>query len=119
MTEIVHPRLHAIMNKFFPELCTIQQATETQDVANQPIENWSNLAGHVNLSCAISRPRGGERKTTHQIYSVATHTIALDGYYPAITEKMRAVVNGVAYDILLPERDPLSAITQLVCQVAL
>lgn len=119
MTEIIHPRLHAMLNKFFPELCTIQEATETQDTANQPIESWSNLAGHVNLACAISRPRGGERKTVHQIYSVATHTIALDGYYPAITEKMRAVVNGVSYNILLPEHDPLSASTQLVCQVVL
>ncbi len=119
MTEIIHPRLHAMLNKFFPELCTVQAATETPDAAGQPIKGWADLAGHINLACAISRPRGGERKTVHQIYSVATHTIALDGYYPAITEKMRAVVNGVSYDILLPEHDGQAASTQLVCQVVL
>lgn len=117
MTDLIHPRLFSQLAAFYPATCTIQEASETLDAANQPIQAWADLPGHVDIPCTVSRPGGGERKTTHQIYSVATHTIALAGYYPAITEKMRAVVAGQAYDILLPENDPLGVGTQLLCQV--
>ena len=117
MTNLISPRLFSQLTAFYPDTCTIQTATETLDAANQPIKSWADLAGHAAIPCAVSRPRGGERHTTHQIYSVATHTIALAGYYPAITAKMRAVVFGQAYDILLPENDGQGAATELVCQV--
>jgi head-tail adaptor len=116
-SPIISPRLFDQLTAFYPETCTIQAAINSMDEANQPIQNWSDLAGHAAIPCAISRPRGGERHTTHQIYSVATHTIALAGYYPAITAKMRAVVSGQAYDILLPENDGQETATELVCQV--
>jgi hypothetical protein len=117
VVNIIDARMLDMLARFYPSTCTIQTATETPDGANQPIMSWANLAGHVDIPCAVGRPRGGERKTVHQAYSVATHTIALGGYYPAITEKMRAVVGGVNYDILLPENDGQGASTQLVCQV--
>lgn len=115
--SIISPRLFSQLTAFYPETCTIQTAINSMDEANQPIQNWIDLAGHVAIPCAVSRPRGGERHTTHQIYSVATHTIALAGHYPAITEKMRAVVGGKVYDILLPENDGQETATELVCQV--
>jgi len=116
-SPLISPRLFSQLTAFYPDTCTIQAAIESQDVANQPIKSWSDLAGHTAIPCAISRPRGGERHTTHQIYSIATHTIALAGHYPAITAKMRAIVFGQAYDILLPENDGQGAATQLVCRV--
>lgn len=114
---LISPRLFDQLGAFYPDTCTIQAAIESQDAANQPVKNWADLAGHVAIPCAVSRPRGGERHTTHQIYSVATHTIALAGYYPSISEKMRAIVFGQAYDILLSENDGQKTTTQLVCRV--
>lgn len=114
---IVHQRLFATLTGFYPSTCTIQEATEARDLAGQPIATWVDKAGHIDLACRLSPAGGGERKTVTQIYSQATHVVELTGYYPLITAKMRAVVAGQVYDILLPERDGQSASTKLVCQV--
>ncbi len=115
--RVMHPRLFEMLAAFYPALCTIQQATETRDAAGQPNAAWSNLAGHVDIECRIGPAGGGERKTTNQVYTVATHTIHLTGYYPVITAKMRAVVGMQAFDILLVANDGQSHHTKLVCQV--
>lgn len=117
MTTLVHPRLFQALAAFYPSLCTIQQATETRDAAGQPIPAWANLAGHVDIDCRLGPAGGGERKAVNQVYTIATHTIHLAGYYPSITTKMRAVVDGAAYDILLTASDGNEHHTKLVCQV--
>lgn len=116
-SAIVHPRLHQALAAFYPSTCTIQQAALTQDASGHPVPAWSDLAGHAALSARLSPIGGTERKTASQIYSVATHVINLAGSYPAITAKMRAVIAGQSYDILLVEQDGQTASTRLVAEV--
>lgn len=117
MTSLIHPRLFEQMAAFYPSTCTIQESTETQDAAGQPIAAWSNLAGHAGLACRVGPAGGGERKSMNQVYLVATHTVHLAGNYPLITSKMRALVDGMTLDILLPASDGQAHHTKLVCQV--
>lgn len=114
---IVHPRLLASIPRFYPSLCTIQQATETPDALGQPIPAWNDIAGLVNLPCAIA-PLGGsteasQRNRSDSTIDVATHAIAIAGHYPTIVNKMRAVIAGVAWDIMGAEVDSHATMTRL------
>ena len=117
MGSLISPRMFGLLAAFYPSLCTIQAPTETQDAAGQPIPSWTNLPGHVALSCRMSPTGGGERKTPSQIYSVGVVTINLQEAYPLITTKMRAVVDNVVYDILSVDIDGNNVSTRLTCQV--
>lgn len=117
MADLFSPRLMDHLSKFFPQSCTVQVLTETTDENHQVVEAWADLSGHVAIPCLVKLESGDEVRTGEQTYAVATHTISLQGYYPAITEKMRAVVGGLRYDILLPENSGFELNTRLKCRV--
>lgn len=119
---IVHPDLLArLQPTHYPSLCTIQQASETPDSYGELVETWANLAGHVDLPCRIAPAtmgRSNEVRSQAQLYQVQSFTIALAGYYPAIIEKMRAVVAGQAYDIDVVRPDGQGATMALDARIA-
>ncbi len=117
MVEIISSRMFELLGKFYPDICTIQESVEAQDSTGNPVASWSDLADHKGLACRVSPIGGTERKTATQIYSVATHVIELTGDYPSIVTKMRALVRGFTYDILLVERDGQQMSSRLVTQV--
>jgi head-tail adaptor len=118
MVSLVHPRMMTMLQPLYPSVCTIQESTEVQDAAGQLRDTWADKPGYVAISCRVGPVSGGERKSPRQVYTVATHTVALAGYYSGITTKMRAVVDGtLTLDILLPQSDSTLRATQLVCQV--
>lgn len=113
---IVHPGLlAALAPNHYASLCTIQKRTDTADSYGQPIPAWANLSGHVDLRCRIApfQQFSREQRTQAQLYAVHVWEIAVAGYYPTITEKMRAVVDGVAYDIELVQPDGNDMTTHL------
>lgn len=118
MVDLVHPRMMTMLMPLYPSVCTIQEAIEAQDAAGQPAPSWADMPGYVAISCRVGPVSGGERKSPREVYTVATHTVALAGYYPGITTKKRAVVDGtLTLDILLVQADSTLHVTQLVCQV--
>jgi len=117
VVEIFSSRMFEMLNEFYPDLCTIQESVEVPDSTGHPVATWSDLVGHVGLACRVSPIGGTERKTATQIYSVATHVIELTEAYPSVVTKMRAVVRGFTYDILLVERDGQEISSRLVTQV--
>jgi len=117
MADLFSTRLMEHLGDFFPQSCTIQSLTETVDDNHQVVEAWADIAGHVSIPCSVKVESGDEVRTDVQTYAIATHTIALQGYYPAITEKMRAVVDGQEYDILLPMHSGFGVNTRLKCRV--
>jgi len=118
MADLINPRLFTSLPEFvYPARCTIQAATETPGPTGQMVPTWADLVGHVNIPARVSPATGSERKAQNQIYTTATHVIALAGYYPAITSKHRAVVSGQVYDILLPQKDGNDLVTELICEV--
>ncbi len=118
MTSLIHPRLlSSLAPTFYISSCTIQVATETPDALGQPIPAWANVVGLVNLPCAVA-PFGGsteasQRNRSDSIIDAATHAIAIAGYYPAIANKMRAVIGAIAYDIIGAETDSHAKMTRL------
>ena len=116
MTQaFVHPRMLEGLAAFYPSLCTIQSGTLTQDSVGQPVATWAYVLQAI--PCRISPAGGREMKLPNQTYGVGSHTINLRGYYPTIIVAMRALVDGVAYDILAVESDGNQYTTRLQVQV--
>jgi len=111
---IVDPRFVEEMGDFFPSLCTIQEDVGGVDAHGMPIEDWQDLADHVEIPCAHGPSKGTEVKLPDQTYVVSNYTLSLEGYYPLITEKMRAVVDSVVYEILLAQSSSHGVTTRLL-----
>lgn len=117
VSPLTHTDLLKKLSNFYPDTCTIQQNGPTRDAHGQEIESWSNFAGHVDLNCRIAPSGGREFRRQNQTYLMSTHKIALKGNYPNINEKMRAVVNGVNYDILQVDHDGQDVSTNLLVEL--
>ena len=105
---IVHPGLLAELEpNHYAGTVTIQSASMANDSAGQEIPTWSNLALHVDLICRKAPQQQFSREVRNQaeIYAVHVWNIAIAGYYTSITEEMRAVMDGVNYDIELVQFD--------------
>lgn len=114
-SSLIHPRMTASLTQnFFPQLCTIEESTETQSTSGQPVPVWTAVPGLTGLACRVGEVSGGERRSNNQIYLDATNVILLAGDHAGITETNRAVVDGQAYDILLPRRSADKAVTRLI-----
>jgi head-tail adaptor len=115
---VINPRLMATLFPIFASTGTVQSSTEIQDASGQPIPAWSDLLGHVGITCHIEITGGSETKATNQVYATATHEILLSGYYPQITPKMRFVdTDGNTYDILLVDQESFDTFTRLVAEI--
>ncbi len=100
----------------FVKLCTIQTATITQDASGEPTESWTNLSGHISLSCSIGRGDGrvkGEQVRDNMTLTFTPLKVTLFDSYPAITSRHRALIEGIAYNILDVYRDSLGYSTVL------
>jgi head-tail adaptor len=113
---IVHPGLlvHLEPNHYAGTV-TIQTATVANDSAGQEIPTWANLANHVDLPArkAARQQFSREVRNQSQLYAVHVWDITIAGYYTGITEEMRAVMDGVAYDIELVQFDGNRKMTHL------
>jgi len=111
---IFDPRMMAELRDYFPSECTIQTNEGVEDEHGQIVASWEDLADHVDIPCAHGPNRGVEVKQSDQTYVVSNYTLSLRGYYPAITEVMRAVVDSVAYEILLAQSDSHGVTTRIL-----
>lgn len=117
---IIHPGLLASLQPaFYASTVTIQYPVVTQDSYGEESEGWSNLAGHVDLPCRLSPHQqfSREQRNQAQIYAVHVWIINIAGHYPSITEEMRAVIDGTAYDIELVQHDGNQEMTRLQTRV--
>lgn len=116
---LIHPDMLEDLPQFFSSTCTIQSLTVSADTYFDEVDSWSTL--HTAIPCAIAFPglKGGgmEVKRSDMTYVVASHIVDLAGYYPDITETMRAVVGSLTLDILLVQADSHHKMTRLTCQV--
>lgn len=103
---IVHPGLLAkLQPNFYPSLCTIAVPSTVQDEFGEETATLTPVVGMTNIPCRVA-PRGvNEVRQTEQIYTEATHHVALNGHYPGIANTMAAQIDGVTYDIEGVEHD--------------
>lgn len=114
---LTHPDLLTNLVDFFPSLCTIQLSVPTISTTGQRNPVWANYAGHVDIPCRVAPAGAGEPRRPDITYSVNTKTILLRGSYPTITEKMRAVVNSVNYNIFPIQQDGQGVTTRLTVEL--
>ena len=104
---------------FFPQLCSIQQATYAPNSSGERVATWADVDGLSEIACKVGNTAGGERRTSNELYLDATNVIILAGYFDNITEIMRAVVDEQAYDILLVNSNSEKAVMRLVTRIVL
>lgn len=103
-------------------LITIQQADGTLDAAGAPSGNYVNVAGLVLLKCqaappSMARIQATEVKALAEITALQLKHVLMDGCYPQIQANMRAVLNGVAHDIMGAESDSQAQMTRLTLRL--
>jgi hypothetical protein len=95
---------------FHPSFCTIWKLPDTllQDSLGAVKRKWpddySVMAGHDAIPCNLAADEGDKAALVEQRKIDTTYVsrplyAQLDGYYPAIGEAMRAVIDTVTYDI--------------------
>lgn len=117
---IVHPSLLTrLLTDHYPSTAAIQYPVATQDSYGEESEGWSALVGHSAIPCRIAPQAqfSREQRNQAQLYAVHVWDVALAGYYPSISEEMRVVVDGTAYDIELVQHDGNQATTHLQVRV--
>lgn len=112
-TPIFHSKLFDRLDGFLPQVVTVQANAPTRDSAGQPIASWTDVTGLANLSGRISPVMGqGEIRRADDTIVIATHVVYLGGDR-AITEAHRLMVDGLAYDVLLVQKNAERALTQV------
>lgn len=109
----------------FSSRCTIQSlpAPDQSDASGQWNQtSWVNVAGMVNIPCMRAAMSNTAPSLTDEVKlptftkEKTTWHVLLSGYYPNVTQKQRAVIDGVAYDILATEWDSQNTQTRLGVQ---
>lgn len=117
-SRLIHPRMMQVLeHDFFSNRCAIEEGTKSQSTTGQEKLTWATVIGCEAIPCRRASAGGGERRAANQIYLDATHTILLSGIYKNVNEKMRAVVDEQAYDILLVEFDGEEVMTRLTVRI--
>jgi hypothetical protein len=79
---------------------------------------WEDVSDLVGIDCSIApfdteHPSRQEAKIETMTYLAVSHHVLLRGYFPEISAAMRAMVDGVAYDIQAVESDSQQTMTRL------
>ena len=115
LRALFDPLMMTALDDFYPSLCTIQASTRARNAATGAlVDTWADVAGLVGLACAIAPSRGSEVKRSDETYAVSEFVVSLPTYQPTITARHRAIVDGVTFDILLPQPDSHHGQTRLL-----
>jgi hypothetical protein len=92
----------------FPSRATLQsQTTGAANDRGVPSTGWANVPNLVNLPCRVDMKGGEALQGVDGETAVSTHEVHFQIFHAAITEKMRLVVDGQIYNILLAGSDPM------------
>ena len=94
LDTLVHNSLLDSIQRAYQAIVSIQVETVTQAADGEEIIVWVNHATMVNLNGTLSKSGavGSERRRTDLTVSRSTLILDLAGYYPDITDEMRAYV---------------------------
>ena len=108
-------------------LCTIQQPSGTLDTMGSPDRVYVNVAGLVNLTCMaaplnVGTPSVSETKTMSEVLACNNGHVFLPSYHPEIVDGYkagwRAIIDGIAYDILGAENDSQATQTRMKVEIS-
>lgn len=116
----------AIATGLLVSLCTIQSPGTSYSPGGAPLGTFNDVAGLINIQCmdavlADGSIQATETKGLDDIMSAGYRHVFLNGFYPTVIANVkngwRAVVDGVAYDLLGAEPDSQSTQTRLKLQL--
>ena len=118
MRAFAHPQMIHHLVDFFPQRVTIQEATITRNSTEEEVKTWANKAGLIDLPCTVAsafkRATGArEARAVMMSFVVKLFRVLIRGYHTTIVSTMRAVIDGVNYDILGVEHDTQAVMTRL------
>ena len=107
----------------FVSLCTIQSPSQAPDALGQAdLTNWTDVPGLVDLPCMAAPLTIQRPSTSDEIMAPAftaemdTFHVLLDGYYPTIRQRYRAVIDGTPLEIMGAESDSQAIMTRMACR---
>lgn len=109
------------IDNYFTQTATIQRAVET-NVQGDVTRVWSDLAGHVNLPCAVAggdvdqRMKKQEARSSELVSQLVYKRVMLAGPYPDISLKDRIVLAVGTYAIVSVVIDQTGTLTQMFCE---
>lgn len=127
MNQSLIPDIEAVMpaviaTGLLVSLFTAQAPSGVLGPTGAPDGSYVNVAGLVNIACTAPPPseariQATETKALAEIASAELHHVLLDAWYSALDlgwrDGWRAVVDGVAYDILGVESDSQMQMTRV------
>ena len=118
LTEIIHPGMLEEMESqgHFPNTGTVQDFTITRD-EGEPTAAWANLAGHIDLDCAVSALTSKEIEALDKTIADSTHKALLTAYYPLIKQSYQFISDSVTYEITGVASDQHDTMTRLILKV--
>lgn len=83
-----------------------------------PSGSWTDVTDLADIACmAAPRSDGGqENRMPGEVQSRNLKHVLLDGYYPAVEERYRAVIDGVAHNVVSVEHDSQHQMTRVYCE---
>lgn len=120
-TGIIHPKLLPMLVKagYFPRKVKIVQLIDANELDGQeshtedPVPVYDNLDGRL-IPIIQVRPQNQESRSATFMRENNDNQLALAGKYNGITDKMRAYVDGVRYEIKSVEGDGQDMYTRLI-----
>jgi len=99
-------------------LCTISRSPEVSNDAGAPypLAPYEQLDGHVDIECIKASLADSEEKATPEVLTRNLWQTILAGYFPEITTRDRATVDGITYDIVGVDADSQRVMTRLTLQ---
>lgn len=116
MRALVDSRLATSLPEgFFASRLTVQERSGDLDSAGQPVEDWHDVAGLMNLPAAISPETLDGSEARRERFTAGRSEIFanLSSYLPQILPQQRVLVGGSPYDILGVDHSASLAMTRL------
>ena len=118
LQQIIHPGLleHIEAQGHFPNTGTVQDFTIVR-VDGEPTAVFANLAGHIDLPCAVAALTSVEIEALDKTIADSTHKAGFIAYYPLILASYQFISDGVTYEITGVASDQHDTMTRLILKV--
>ena len=120
LAKVIHPKLMQALPQFYPAVVTIQVNTPIKKPDNSRTDSWADVESLKGLkgSFAINTQGNRERRLNEMTEHEANWILDLQGYYPEITDRHRAVIvtaasREVIYSITSVKADSHTTMTRL------
>lgn len=121
---LLSPAFSSALRVHYPSRCSIQLVASGDTPSGQLVTAGGELvSGHINIPCALGAfskdtTTDNEKRDARILEEFTRRMCKLNGYYPTIVERqMRAVVDGVIYNIRGVESDSAHVSTRLYLEV--